>query len=75
MDGHKLDNIPKKKQSLIWETTKRVFLLLASLLVDQMKAGQVEERALLKRAGSPDNFNAVSVPQSVNRFLQVLCAR
>lgn len=61
MDGHKLDNISKKKQSLIWETRKRVFLLLASLLVDQMKAGQVEERALLKQAGCPD-FNAVSVP-------------
>jgi len=75
VDGHKLHNIPKMKQSLIWETRKRVLLPISSWgflpahlfsiipkLVDQVKASQVAERAVLKHAASPDNCNAASVP-------------
>lgn len=72
-DGCKHDNVPQMKQSLFWGRRRALLsiwsrgFLPARLfsctpkLVDQMKASQVEERAVLEQTASPGNCNAASV--------------
>lgn len=44
-----------------WGFLLACFFSITPKLVDQMKASQVEERAVLKQAGCPGNCNAASI--------------